>query len=95
MFSQLARQDESDRCLDLSRGDGGFLVVGGQFGSFCCDALKDVCQNHQLWMRRGQDHDIPLTKEFKMDMARLEIPVSGWTCLRTADNGVSKQYKWG
>jgi hypothetical protein len=31
----------------------------------------------------GQD-DIPLTNEFKMDMARLEIPVSGWTCLRTA-----------
>ena len=26
---------------------------------------------------------IPLTKEFKMDIARLEIPVSGWTCLRT------------
>lgn len=25
-----------------------------------------------------------LTNEFKMDMARLEIPVSGWTCLRTA-----------
>lgn len=30
-------------------------------------------------------HDIPLTKEFRMDMARLEIPVSGWTCFRTAD----------
>ena len=29
------------------------------------------------------DHDIPLTKEFRIDMARLEIPVSGWTCLRT------------
>jgi hypothetical protein len=27
--------------------------------------------------------DIPLTNEFRMDMARLEIPVSGWTCLRT------------
>lgn len=26
---------------------------------------------------------LPLTKEFRMDMARLEIPVSGWTCLRT------------
>ena len=26
---------------------------------------------------------IPLTKELRMDMARLEIPVSGWTCLRT------------
>lgn len=27
--------------------------------------------------------DLPLTKELRMDMARLEIPVSGWTCLRT------------
>jgi hypothetical protein len=27
---------------------------------------------------------IPLTNEFKIDIARLEIPVSGWTCLRTA-----------
>ena len=26
---------------------------------------------------------LPLTKEFRMDMARLEIPVSGCTCLRT------------
>ena len=26
-----------------------------------------------------------LTKEFRMDMARLEMPVSGWTCLRTGD----------
>jgi len=27
---------------------------------------------------------LPLTKEFRIDMARFEIPVSGWTCLRTA-----------
>jgi len=26
---------------------------------------------------------ISLTKEFRIDIARLEIPVSGWTCLRT------------
>jgi len=26
---------------------------------------------------------IPLTNEFRIDIARLEIPVSGWTCLRT------------
>jgi len=26
---------------------------------------------------------ISLTNEFRIDMARLEIPVSGWTCLRT------------
>lgn len=31
----------------------------------------------------GVEYNTPLTKEFKMDMARLEMPVSGWTCLRT------------
>ena len=29
---------------------------------------------------------VPLTKELSMDMARLEIPVSGCTCLRTKPN---------
>lgn len=28
----------------------------------------------------------PFTKEFKIDIARFEIPVSGWTCLRTKQN---------
>jgi hypothetical protein len=27
--------------------------------------------------------DIPLTKEFKIDIARFDIPVSGWTCFKT------------
>jgi hypothetical protein len=26
-----------------------------------------------------------LTNEFRIDIARLEIPVSGWTCLSTAE----------
>lgn len=36
-------------------------------------------------LKRAQRGDVyvPLTNEFKMDMARLEIPVSGCTCLRT------------
>ena len=29
---------------------------------------------------------LPLTNEFKIDIARLEIPVSGWTCFNTTDN---------
>jgi hypothetical protein len=33
--------------------------------------------------RQMNDENIPLTNEFRMDMARLEIPVSGCTCLRT------------
>jgi hypothetical protein len=31
----------------------------------------------------GREAFIPLTKEFRMDIARLEIPVSGWTCFKT------------
>ena len=34
---------------------------------------------------------IPLTKEFRIDMARLEIPVSGWTCLSTVDRKRTRQ----
>ena len=33
--------------------------------------------------------NIPLTKEFKIDMALFEIPVSGWTCLRTKTKRVN------
>lgn len=33
-----------------------------------------------------------LTKELRMDMARFEMPVSGWTCLRTG-KGVSVSHK--
>lgn len=33
------------------------------------------------------------TKELRMDMARLEIPVSGCTCLRTEKRRVSKRAK--
>jgi hypothetical protein len=36
--------------------------------------------------------DIPLTNEFRMDIARLEIPVSGWTCLSTADDDASVRW---
>lgn len=38
--------------------------------------------------------DSPLTKEFRMDMARLEIPVSGCTCLRTGRWDVSRRVFW-
>lgn len=34
---------------------------------------------------RSQINSIPFTNEFRIDMARVEIPVSGWTCLRTAE----------
>ena len=44
----------------------------------------------EIWDGWG-DLDLPLTKEFRMDMARFEIPVSGWTCLRTRERTWSVQ----
>ena len=39
---------------------------------------------------RADEGNLPLTKEFRMDMARFEIPVSGCTCLRTANDASVK-----
>jgi hypothetical protein len=36
-----------------------------------------------------------LTKELRMLMARLEIPVSGWTCLRTREDASANFAQWG
>ena len=65
------------RGLNLTGGDGGFLVVGGQFGCLGGDALKDIWDVNQIQVRVAFLSALPLTKEFKMDMARFEIPVSG------------------
>jgi len=35
-------EDESDRGLDLTGGDGGFLVVCSELGSLSSNALKDI-----------------------------------------------------
>ncbi len=38
--------------------------------------------------------NIPLTKELRMDMARFEIPVSGWTCFRTKQDALVRFEQW-
>ena len=38
----------------------------------------------------GTGRSIPFTNELRIDIARLEIPVSGWTCFNTAKKRVSK-----
>ena len=42
VFSQLARQKETNSCLDLQRGDGRFLVVVNQAGSLASDTHEDI-----------------------------------------------------
>ena len=42
MFGQFTGEEEPDGGLDLPGGDGGPLVVVGQFGSLGSDTLKEV-----------------------------------------------------
>jgi hypothetical protein len=41
VLGELSGQDESNRGLDLSRGDGRLLVVRGELGGLRGDALYD------------------------------------------------------
>ena len=42
VLGKLTGEDEADGGLDLTRGDGGLLVVGSELGGLGCDALEDV-----------------------------------------------------
>jgi len=42
VLGKFTGEDQADRGLDLARGDGGLLVVGGELGGLSCDALEDV-----------------------------------------------------
>jgi hypothetical protein len=76
------RKRKDERGLDLPRRDRGLLGVGSKLGGLGGNALENVWMNQQGIWANGRE-GLPLTNEFRMDMARLEIPVSGWTCLRT------------
>ena len=42
VFGQFSREEEPDGSLDLPGGDGGPLVVVGQFGSLGSDTLEEI-----------------------------------------------------
>ena len=42
MFGQFSGKNQSYGSLNFARRDGGFLVVGGEFGGFSRDAFEDV-----------------------------------------------------
>ena len=60
-----------------------FLLYAASFdASVATRSNISECQLDPM-MEMGQKINIPLTNEFRMDMARFEIPVSGWTCFKT------------
>ena len=42
VLGQLAGKDQPDGGLNFAGRDGGFLVVGSEFGGFSGDAFKDI-----------------------------------------------------
>ena len=49
--------------------------------------MSDGMMSDMVGKGRQAGQNLPLTKELRMDMARLEIPVSGWTCFKTRIRG--------
>ena len=42
MLGEFTGEDQSHRGLDLTRRDGGLLVVGSELGGFGCNTLEDI-----------------------------------------------------
>lgn len=86
MLGKLTGQDEAHGGLDLARGDRGLLGVGGEL----CRTKDASESDEEEWAEVNaldasvaMRSKISFTNEFKMAIALFEIPVSGWTCLRT------------
>ena len=83
VLGEFTRQDEADRGLDLARRDGRLLRVRSKL---CGRVRKGPLGNigvNVLDASVAIRSKMSLTKEFRMAIALLEIPVSGWTCLST------------
>ena len=89
----LSREGEVETKLTM------FGSLGMKWWTSCCmqRAWRPRWQRVRRCLRRVSESQIvngwigmciPLTKELRMDMARFEIPVSGWTCFRTRNPNV-------
>ena len=73
-----------------------FLLYAASLDASVATRSKMSGTRISIWrlFKYSEGFCIPLTNEFRIDIARLEIPVSGWTCLRTRIETVSECKKW-
>lgn len=85
VFGKFTREDKTDRGLDFTGGDGRLLRVGSELWLQSM-SLDQVISKKEYWLEASVAirSKISLTKELRMAIALLEIPVSGCTCLSTA-----------
>lgn len=83
MLGKLSGEDKTDRGLDLTGRDGRSVVVRSELGGLGSDSLENVGDE-------GVEDSHGLVADCKRGGRVLEklcqtheIPVSGWTCLRT------------
>lgn len=114
MFCELTGQDQPNtdplalkttiskkdwRGLDFARWDSWLFVVCCELRCLGRNPLKNICSYVSEFSNALDGSRLPLTKELRIDMARFEIPVSGWTCFKTEKSWlvtyVEKHYMLG
>ena len=68
-----------------------FLLYAANFDASVATRSKMSGAWLEIRTNGGTGRGIPFTNELRIDMARLEIPVSGWTCFNTAKKRVSNR----
>ena len=66
-----------------------FLLYAASLEASVATRSKISTCNQMAQSKSVRHGHVPLTNEFKIDMARLEIPVSGWTCFSTIDTSAN------
>jgi hypothetical protein len=85
VLGKLTRQDQTDSGIWVSKCDEGSRWRKTYDVWISRDEMVDfLLYAASFEASVATRSKISLTKELRMLMARLEIPVSGWTCLRTA-----------
>ena len=83
MLGKFTRKDETNWSLDFTGWDSRLLGVRGKLCNSCEPQWAIKIKTSSLDASVAIRSKISLTKLLRMAMALLEIPVSGWTCLRT------------
>jgi hypothetical protein len=63
VLGQLTRENQTNRCLDFARRDGGTLVVGSELGSLGGDSLENVVDK-----RVHDGHGLVGDTSFRVDL---------------------------
>ena len=62
MLGEFTREDESDRGLNLTGGDGGLLVIGSKLGGLSGNTLENV---YDVGISMKSQYDLEARKTYR------------------------------